>query len=274
MSMEEYQNGKVPALSSGIAHLLCTSSPLHAWTEHPALNPNYVREDKEEFDLGTVVHALVLEGVNKAEVLDFPDWRTNDAKGARSLARLNRRIPILKKNYSRVERMTLRIREQLSSHKDARDAFLIGDAEQTLIWHEDGIRCKARLDWLNGVRNIYDLKTTGISANPEVVSRSLFANGNDIQAAWYLRGLKAVTGIDAQFRFVYVETFEPYALSVIGLGPDALMIGEKKCLYAIQKFRECLESKEWPGYSNRTCYATLPEWEERKWIERELREVR
>jgi hypothetical protein len=47
-------------------------------------------------------------------------------------------------------------------------------------------------------------------------------------AAWYLRGLKAVTGAEAEFRFVVCETRPPYAVSVVGLAPEVLQLAEKK----------------------------------------------
>jgi hypothetical protein len=135
--------------------------------------------------------------------------------------------------------------------------FTAGKPEQTLIWREDDVWCRARLDWLRPGA-IDDYKTTGASANPDTWSRSLFFSGFDIQVAWYLRGLKALTREDATFRFAVQETSPPYVLSVVGLGPDAMVLAEKKCLYALEVWRASLTSDEWRGYPRRTCWATLP----------------
>ena len=261
-----------PSLSASIAHILCNDSPLHAWTAHPRLNPQAVEEEKDIFDLGTVVHALLLEGTNVAEWLPFPDWRTNAAKAARSTARAAGKIAILEKHRSGIEQMSISAWAQLE-HIEAH-AFLpnFGKPEQTLIWQEEnGPWCRARLDWLtNDFKHIYDYKSTGASANPEVVSRTLFGSGWDIQAAFYVRGLKAIAGTEATFQFIVQENYPPYALSMIALGPDVMMLAEKKVIYAIDLWRSCLESGTWPGYPQQTYFASLPPWEEERWLRREL----
>jgi hypothetical protein len=163
-------------------------------------------------------------------------------------------------------------RVQLAAHSDGgAEMFRDGRPEQTLIWQEDGLWCRARLDWLRAGA-IDDFKTTD-TADPDRWTRTLFACGFDIQAAWYLRGLKALTGIDAVFRFAVIERTPPYALSVMGLGPGALLIGEKKVRYALERWRACLTAGVWPGYPTRTCYADLSEWDEARWLAKELTAV-
>ena len=134
--------------------------------------------------------------------------------------------------------------------------------------------CRARADWLrDDYAAIDDLKTTGRTANPEAFSRSLFGSGYDVQAAFYLRGARAVLGIQPEFRFVVVENTPPFALSVVSLGPAAMTIAEKKCQYAIDVWRRCLERDEWPAYPLDVCYAGLPPWVETEWLAKEEREL-
>lgn len=262
-----------PSLSSSIVKTICLSSPLHAHHDHPRLNPAAVDEDSEAMDIGTAAHALFLEGVAAIVVVDAKDWRTNAAKELRDTARAAGRIPLLSKSWAAVQAMVAEARGQLARHTDGgAGMFTNGQAEQTLIWQEDGgVWCRARLDWLRPGA-IDDYKTTSATANPDTWTRSMFFAGHDIQAAWYLRGLKAITGHDdAIFRFAVQETFEPYALSVIGLGPDALMLAEKKCLYALDVWRACQRDDTWPGYPSRTAWATLPAAHEMWWLEKESR---
>ena len=115
-----------------------------------------------------------------------------------------------------------------------------------------------------------DYKTTGASANPDVWGRALFGAGHDVQAALYLRGVYALLGVEALFRFVVQENVPPYALSVIGLSPDARMLAEKKVRAAIEAWGHGLATGRFPGYPTRTCYVELPGWEETRWLEREL----
>ena len=276
LGAEEYHTDPCPApsLSASIAHILLSQSPLHAWFAHPRLNPGYAHEEKEIFDRGTAAHAYLLQGEPGFEIIEADDWRTKAAKEARAEARLAGKVPLLAKHWDAVVAMTDTANVQLDAFGDRPRPFDDGKPEQSLIWQDDGIWCRARADWLHDdYRTIDDYKSTGASAHPDVWTRGPLFAGADIQAAFYLRGLKALTGHDAQFRFVVQENFAPYALSVIGLDPAVLMLAEKKVRLALELWRRCLESNRWPGYPTVTCWAELPPWEEARWLSREEREL-
>jgi len=265
-----------PSLSCSIAKRLCLASPAHVRQEHPRLNPDAEQEECEAFDLGTAAHALFLEGKGGVAIIDAKDWRTTAAKEARETARRAGLTPILTKQWDHVQAMVAAIRQQLDQHDDGAAIFAGGgEPERTLIWQEpSGTWCRARLDWLRPHRSTWaidDYKTTGGSASPDVWIRSMFAAGTDIQAAWYLRGLYVLTGYVGQFRFVVQELDPPYVLSVISLGPAALMLAEKKCLYALDHWERARQTNDWIGYPRQTCYAELPAWHEAAWLEKELR---
>lgn len=269
-----------PSLSSSIAKLICLSSPAHAREQHPRLNPAAADDEAEHFDIGTAAHAVLLEGEAAVTIIDARDWRTNAAKDAREAARAAGRTPLLAKTWTDVQAMVAAARGQLDRHTDGgAKMFTAGDPERTLIWQDDGVWCRARLDWLRPDHGpfsewaIDDYKSTSASANPETWTRTMFSTGFDLQAAWYIRGLKALTGsiADVAFRFAVQETYPPYALSVISLGPDAMTIAEKKCRYALDVWRASMEDGDWVGYPRRTCYASLPPWIEAAWLEKELR---
>lgn len=267
-----------PSLSASIAKLLITGSPAHAKAAHPKLNPDLVTTEETKFDIGTVAHALLLEGRDAVQVIDAPDWRSKDARALRDHARANGQTPLLAGQWSEVQAMCQATRAQLDKIECEPALFTDGLPEQTLIWHDDEfhVDCRARLDWLrDDLTAIDDFKTTSRSANPEGWTRStLFSIGADVQAAFYLRGLAANGGsLDADFRFVVQETFAPYALTVVSLGPDVMALAEKKVRYALAVWAKCLRDDEWPAYPLRVCFAELPPWEESRWLERELREV-
>jgi hypothetical protein len=268
----EYHEGAdaAPRLSASIAHVLCTASPKHAWTAHPRLNPHYVRDEDEKFDVGKAAHSILLEGNDCIYVVHENDWKKNVAKEAREYARSIGKVPLLARHRDAVLAMVEAVREQLATHEAAPPLFSDGNPEQTLLWEESGVLCKARLDWLRAdLRTIDDLKTTGRSADPAAYSRALFGVGGDVQAAFYLRGLAALTPESrAEFRWVVVETSPPYALSVVSPGPDILALGDVKVGWAIECWRACMDSGEWPAYPNRVATAELPSWEETRWLER------
>lgn len=263
-----------PSLTSTIARILTSSSPLHAWTAHPRLNPAFENVEAPHFDLGTAAHGLLLEGEANVEVCDFDSWRKKDAQDQRDAAYEAGKQPLLTHQWIELERMVQAAAKQLE-HIDADPViFASGHAEQTLIWDEDGVTCRARLDWLHDDnRAIDDYKTSSRSANPERFSRSLFDMGYDVQAAFYLRGLEKLTGFQADWRWIVQETASPYALSVVAMTPAVLELANHKVDAAISKWRRCLATGRWPGYPTDVCYAELPGWAEAKWLEQEAREM-
>lgn len=268
----DYHDGardEVAALSASIAHVLLTQSPLHAWIAHPRLNPNYERTEDEKFDIGNVAHELILEGTTRAVRLDFADWRTNTARTARDEAREAGLIPLKAEQYERTLEMVGAVRAQLVLHRADPPLLQDGAPETTLRWDENGVECKARIDWLRDDRSaIDDLKTTSSSANPYAYARNLYNLGGDIQAAMYVRAVEQLYGVVPRFRWIVVETAPPYALSVIEPGADVLAVGADKVATALRLWARLLEEDEWPGYPRDVVTAELPPWEESKWLER------
>lgn len=263
-----------PTLSKSIAHTLITKSAAHARAEHPRLNPHFVRKEDEKFDIGTAAHSLLLEGDDGVYVVQADDWRTKASKEEREYARSMGRVALLGKHWDAVQQMVAATRSQLERVSVSPPLFADGTAERTLVWDEGGVTCRARLDWLrDDLTAIDDYKTTSRSASPDAWSRSMFGIGADLQVAFYLRGLKAVTGKDAAFRFVVQETFEPYALCVFTLGPDAMALANEKATWAIEQWRACLERDEWPAYPTRVCHIQSPPWAEPQWFDREARDA-
>lgn len=268
------QVADTPTLSSSVAKLLIEASPAHARAAHPKLNPNLEREDDSKFDIGTCLHALLLQGDTVFDRLSYSDWRTTAAKEARAEARAHGRIPLLLKDADRVEEMAEAVHGHLALLDVDPRPFTDGQPEQTLVWEEQGVMCRARFDWLRDDLTVCDdLKTTTRYANPEAWQRGpLYDHGADLQAAMYLRGLKAVTGSDARWRWVVVETSPPYALSVVVPTAAVLELGNAKFDMALAKWRRCLETGEWPAYPRTVVEAELPAWIESRWLEREARE--
>jgi hypothetical protein len=276
LSRDDYHaDADGPTLSASIAHILCTASPLHAWTAHPALNPNHTPVEKDHYDFGTAVHAVLLEGVEICVPIEAADWRTNAAKEAREQTRAEGRIPLLAHDYTRLLQLVSAAKRQLADHHASPRLFTDGKPEQSLFWHEpDGVACRARIDWLrDDFVAIDDLKTTSASANPDLWSRRLFDHGVDVQSEMYRRGAERLTGVRPEFRLVVIETTEPFALSVVSPGPDVELIARKKVDYAIALWEKCLRENSWPGYARDVAYAALPAYEESRWLEREIREA-
>jgi PDDEXK-like domain of unknown function (DUF3799) len=272
----------VPSLSSSLCKTLLYRSPMHAWMEHPRLNPNFVPTERAEFDLGTAAHAMFLEGKNTIEVIDpknypgkkggIPDGWTNDAiREARDKARAAGKIPMLPHQYANVVEMVGAAKIAWAANEDLSGIpFLDGKVEQSLIWREGPTWLRARPDWLSNDRKlIVDYKTTGASASPEDWVRTMLGCGYDIQAPFYLRGNRATGGADgAKFVFLVQECEPPYACSWIGMPPAFIALGEAKVERAVNTWRACVAADGWPGYPSRICWVEPPSWAETKWAER------
>lgn len=263
-----------PSLSASIANILVSQTPLHAWTAHPRLNPDYERREDKKYDLGTAVHAMLLEGRDIVQVVDKDDWRTNDAKAQRDEAYAAGLTPLLAKNYERALHIYEAALRQIERHEAQPPLLADGKPEQTIVWEEDGILCRSLVDWLHDDHAaIDDVKTTSRSADPEQWSRStLWGIGADVQVAFHSRGVWKLTGRKPEWRYIAIETSPPFALSVISLMPAALALGEAKVERALKLWRQCLEADSWPGYPRKVCYADTPTWEEMRWLEKEARE--
>lgn len=260
-----------PSLSASIGKLLLDQTPRHAWLAHPRLNPKAEAETRKTFDLGSAAHALVLGDEQRFVHVPFDDFRKDAAKAIRDEAYAAGKIPLLPEQWEAAQAMAKAARAQLDQHEEAAHAFRDGKPEQTLIWREGDIWCRARLDWLpTGGNEFFDYKTTGASAHPDQWGvRTMFDIGADLQAGFYRRGIKAVLGIpDAHFRFVVQETTAPYALSVIGLSPATKMLADMKAARAIEIWRWCIANNRWPGYPRRIAYPELPAWQDKRWQER------
>lgn len=274
----DYHNDQVadrPTLSASIAHTLTVASPLHAQANHPRLNPSLLRREEPRYDLGTAAHAWLLEGADIVHCVDHVDWRTKDARDQRDEARAAGKIPLLAHVWADCKDMVEAARQQLADHDADPPLFTQGKAEQTIVWDENGVVCRARLDWLrDDCATIDDYKTTSASADPDRWERTMYGIGADIQVAFYLRGVAATCGLLRwpEFRFVVQETYPPYALSVIGLAPSALELANRKVDRAIGLWRECLGSGRWPGYPVRVAYVEAPGWEEARFLERQAME--
>lgn len=255
-----------PSLSASICSKLLSASPLHAWHSHPRLNPDHKCEESSKFDIGTAAHAMLLSSGRRILLVDgFADYKKKEAQQLREEARLQGMVPLLSKQLLDTQSMISCLRKQLSACEGAADVFSDGLAEQTLVWREGEIWCRARVDYLRPNKagsTIDDYKTT-TNASPYVWQRQLFGLGDDLQAAFYRRGYRAVFGVEpGPFRFVVQEISPPYAVSVVQLDPYAVAKAEEKITIAIQVWQRCLRSGKWPGYAEMVHYASPPGWAE------------
>ena len=260
-------------LNASVANVLLTRSPAHAKLAHPRLNPKWESDDSEASDLGTIAHALLLEGVlTRLVIVGADDWRTKAAKEQRDTARREGKIPVLEPKVYGLMSMIAAARKAIAASELGAE-WAAGKVEQTLVWQEDGVWCRCRPDWMSADgRIIVDYKTTAGSAEPEAWSRSqMLTLGYDVQGAFLAAGVEAVlleNQSDSPVIFLVQETDPPYACSFIALDPMWLDFAERKRKRALAMWWNCLAHDEWPDYGTRIHYASPPEYALTRWGER------
>lgn len=275
MTAEEYHADPCPepSLSAGTAKVMLMQSPAHAWTGSKRLNPNFVPEERDSFDLGSAAHALLMEGDDRMEIIRANDFKTVAAREARDAARRAGKHPILEAKYPKVLKMREVALQAIAANEDLGGITLAdGVAEPTYIWQEGSIWCRARPDWRhNDGIALFDYKSTAASAHPDAWIRTMSDLWGDVQGAWYLRGHKALGGAeDAKFVFIVQEVEEPFACCLIGLAPAFIELGNVKMFEAMELWRRCISTGKWPAYPNRIFWIAPPPYVTAKWDGRSI----
>lgn len=256
----------LPYLSSGLCNTLLQCSPAHALYEQN----NRERDDTDASDAGTAIHDALLEGIDRIGIVDAADWRTKAAKEQRDLLRAEGKVPMLAHKVERVKLAVAAAKDFIASSEIA-DVFDSGKPEQTLIWKEGEILCKARPDWLSE-NFLLHVKTTQGSAQPESWIRNQLApSGYDVALAFYERGAIAAGLEDRQHVFLVIEQDAPFGCSLVALAPAMRDLAHRKAKRAIDLWASCQEKKRWPGYPSRIAYAEPKPWEETAEEEAEVR---
>ena len=270
-----------PSLTQSLAKILIEQSPLHAYHAHPRLYaPTADEGDRESYDkakaIGNAAHSIMLGTGKTLDVGEFDNWRKKEAQAFKDEAIAAGKEPILAKHWDTAFEMVGDAKAQLSVIAGCERAFVHGDPEVVIANCEDGMWLRSMIDWITpDLREVWDYKTSGMSASPYATGRLMASGGWHIQAAMHERILDAIDTKGAGRRrhlFVAQETEPPYALTVNEIGEAAMTIGRKQIEYAARAWRQCLAKDVWPGYPPRIVRPELPGWSETGWLEREVAE--
>jgi hypothetical protein len=238
------------ALNASGAHTIERQCPAAYWHESP-FNPDAADGDSaNHFDIGEATHLLLLEPDKfdaAVAVIDAPNYKTHAAQHARDRARNAGVTPLLGKEVWQVEAMAAAI----LAHPIAGTFRDGGDTEVTMTWTdpEFGFPCKLRVDHLP--HNLVDLRDvkSAVTANPRDFERSAWEHGYPQRAAWYLDGVEICTGHKPSYYwFIAVEKKPPFLVSVMKYPEEDIEWGRVLNHQARERFAECLERNQWPGY--------------------------
>lgn len=252
-----------PAVSK--SHLdLIARSPLHYWARY--LDPDRKPvEPTPAMRFGTAFHTHVLEldrWDQEIAVAPACDRRTKAGKEAYAAfqdAAAGKTV-ISADDAEQVQAMA----RAVFRHPGA--AMLLGlpgKAETTHMWTDAtyGVECKCRPDWLTDDGSIVvDLKTTK-DASPRGFRRSIGEFRYQVQAAWYLHGLKQATGRRPdQFVFICVEKEPPHACAVYAADAEMIERGQQQAMADLGELAACRAADRWPSYSDQIETIGLPGW--------------
>lgn len=256
---------KITSLEPGI-HSDIPASTYHAMTDY--VSKSYLKrldkcpaaakvpqEDTPAMAFGRASHVFLLEGedafIKECAVIPAGiDRRTKAGKEdwAHFEVMNQGKTIITAEEFRRI----IEMRQALQKHPFAPKLLDDGVSEQTVIWMdaETGLPCKCRPDRIpSGNKGVLvDLKTCSCAGEYEFC-RDVVKYGYDLQAAFYLDGIREATGtyFDA-FCFIAMEKEAPFRTETYMLDGEFITHGryEYRRLLAIEA--ECRASGVWPNY--------------------------
>ena len=217
----------------------------------------------DAMELGTVVHSMIL-GVGSPYVAVEGNRNRNDVKAKIEAAEAEGKIVLKPEQLTHAERMA----DAVLTHELAGKLLSGGDpaesAEVSMFWTDPtwDVTRRCRWDWINGERGIgVDLKTA-VDANPDDMPKAIVKWGYDLSAAWYL-AVSAGCEVDLRaYCLVFVEKAPPYAVVVAELDEEFMDRGRALAARALDTYRACLDSGQWPSYLPDDAFISLtpPAW--------------
>lgn len=247
-----------PSLTQSLAKILLERSPRHMWYAHPRLNPQWLDAREVKYDLGTVAHALLFGPGKPISIIDAPDWRTKKAREDREQAITDGKQPVLVGVYERAKEMA----DAFTADVDLPP--LAGGAEICAISKDSDVWLRTKIDWINkDYLLVLDYKTTSQQLRHDQIGAYAWQRGWHIQAAMHTRILDKLQPLDRgrrQHYFALQETYKPYACYMCQIAESMMEMGRIQIWHAMQIFRTCLRTNEWPGPSKDTLYIEAPSW--------------
>lgn len=226
----------------------------------------HVVPDKPAWGFGRLLHGMYLEPDTFMQTIHVVDASSRRGKvWSEALADNPDKEVVL---ISDIEKAAA-IVHSLRQNREARELLEGAVFESSIFWDEydvsgnPTVKAKARPDiWQQHLRVVADLKTTR-NASPRAFARAAIDYGYHISAAWYCRGIQAVTGEPVrQWYWIAVETEAPYIVQVYH-APDEWLVYGNDCIdRALAKLEWCETTGVWPGYAEGVQDLELPGWVE------------
>jgi hypothetical protein len=250
ISIQDYHNSN--GISRSGIMLLRNKTPLHFYDKYLSAD-KWREETTEAMILGNALHTYVLEREefdSRYFIEHKVDKRTKEGK---------RIYKEMHANIGQRQVISTDMYQQITSMAEAlyRDPLICGlivngKYEKSIFWIDPDteILCKCRPDiWHSNM--ICDLKTAS-DASPRVFEKTIISYGYHIQAAMIQEALMHFCNQKiSDFIFIAVEKERPYATAMYPLSQEKLKLGLQEFKATLRKYKQCLETKQWPSYEIR-----------------------
>jgi len=250
MSNKEYHN--YPAYSSSDIKKVASSTLAH-WK-------NEVRKESAAFDLGSAVHAMLLEPELNLVVEGTETRRGKDWTAMKEAADFAGKILLPRKEYQVAEQMaqaamfTPHVAELVNDKKAIKEAsYFVKDPVF-------GLDLKCRPDGLLPHKNLmFDIKTCQ-DASPNGFAKAVRDYSYDIQASFYKHCMELEGFTIDRFLFICIEKQNPFIVQVHELSNEYLNHSKKRMLKTLEvmKLADMTGdySTRWPEVNT----IALPSW--------------
>jgi len=215
------------------------------------------RKESVAFDLGSAVHAMVLEPEKELVRRGPADRRGDKWRDAKLAADLDGLILLPEAEYDLAET----IAKSAIAHMPAwMDVPRIAEASFFALDSTTGVNIKCRPDlYIESEGLVVDLKTCA-SASPRLFARDVHNYGYAIQAAFYLRVLQEA-GFEAnRFVFLAVEKEPPFAVGLHEIEPDYLNYADAVITDTLLKIRDATKEDDYKTGWPEINFIGQPSW--------------
>jgi hypothetical protein len=209
-------------------------------------------EPTEAMQVGSLVHTLILEPEKfHQDYFVMPEGLRRDKRSKEYQGILSQHgNKTIVAHGSYLEALEIIMAVKSDSHAVNILYATTGEMEKPVIWQEEGVLCKGRLDrYLTDLQVVVDLKTTN-DASPKGFSYTLYKQDYGLQLAHYLAGIKHTLGLEAYPAAVViaVENVEPYAVQCYSISATRLDEAFRERSHLLEVYKSCLESGIWRAY--------------------------
>lgn len=207
-------------------------------------------KDSPVLDLGSAVHAMVLEP-EKSLIVRGPETRRgNEWKHAKEEAESQGKLLLTEADFDQAQRMAEAIMMTPRAARMFNDKDCLKEQSIITKCKHTGLTLKCRPDALLPEKAVIDIKTTQ-DASPRGFAKSVRGYGYDLQAWFYLYACAEFS--PQTFGFVCVEKEPPYVVSMHVLDQEYLRWAKGQVLMTLDEIKRAQDSKDfstgWPEIS-------------------------